>query len=128
MLSALGCHAERSEASAVPSHGKRMQMLRFAQNDRRCTIPPMRDYYVYIMASRSRTLYTGVTSNLERRVAQHKLKLLPGFTAPYRIERLVYFEHHGDIRAAIQREKQIKGWIREMPWRGRRGSNPRPHA
>jgi putative endonuclease len=73
----------------------------------------MRDYYVYIMASRSRTLYTGVASNLERRVAQHKLKLLPEFTAQYRIERLVYFEHHGDIRAAIQREKQIKGWIRE---------------
>jgi putative endonuclease len=73
----------------------------------------MRDYYVYIVASRSRTLYTGVTSNLERRVAQHKLKLLPGFTSEYRIERLVYFEHCGDIRAAIQREKQIKGWIRE---------------
>jgi putative endonuclease len=73
----------------------------------------MRDYYVYVMASRSRTLYTGVTNNLERRVAQHKLKLLPGFTTRYRINRLVYFEHHGDIRAAIQREKQIKGWTRE---------------
>ena len=71
------------------------------------------NYYVYIMASRSRTLYTGVTNNLERRVAQHKLKLLPGFTTQYRIERLVYFEQHGDIRAAIQREKQIKGWTRE---------------
>jgi len=73
----------------------------------------MRDYYVYILASRSRTLYTGVTNNLERRVAQHKLKLLPGFATRYRIDRLVYFEHSGDIRAAIQREKQIKGWIRE---------------
>ena len=73
----------------------------------------MKDYYAYIVASRSRTLYTGVTSNLERRVAQHKLKLLPGFTARYRIERLVYLEHHGDIHAAIQREKQIKGWVRE---------------
>jgi len=91
-------HAERSE---------------WAQNDRGCTITPMKDYYVYIVASRSRTLYTGVTSNLGRRVAQHKMKLLPGFTARYRIERLVYFEHHGDIHAAIQREKQIKGWIRE---------------
>jgi putative endonuclease len=65
------------------------------------------------MASRSRTLYTGVTNNLEKRVAQDKLKLLPGFTAKYRIDRLVYFEQHGDIRAAIQREKQIKGWTRE---------------
>jgi putative endonuclease len=72
----------------------------------------MKDYYVYIMASRSRTLYTGVTNNLERRVSQHKLKLLPGFTALYRIDRLVYFEHHGDIREAIRREKQIKGWTR----------------
>jgi len=73
----------------------------------------MKDYYVYTMASRSRTLYTGVTNNLERRVAQHKLKLVSGFTARYRVDRLVYFEHNGDIRAAIQREKQIKGWTRE---------------
>ena len=72
----------------------------------------LKTYYVYIMASRSRTLYTGVTNNLERRVPQHKLKLLPGFTAHYRIDRLVYFEHHGDIREAIRREKQIKGWTR----------------
>jgi len=91
----------------------KLLILRFAQNDRSCTIPPMKDYYVYIMASRSRTLYPGVSNNLERRVAQHKQKLLPGFTAEYRIDRLVCFEHLGDIRAAIQREKQIKGWIRE---------------
>jgi putative endonuclease len=68
--------------------------------------------YVYIMASRSRTLYTGVTSNLERRVAQHKGKVIAGFTTRYRIERLVYFETWNDIRGAIQREKQIKGWRR----------------
>jgi putative endonuclease len=60
------------------------------------------------MASRSRTLYTGVTNNLERRVSQHKLKLVPGFTARYNINRLVYDEHHGDIREAIRREKQLK--------------------
>ena len=68
--------------------------------------------YVYIMASRSRTLYTGVTNNLERRVAEHKRHLAPGFTDRYRIERLVYFETWGRIRDAIQREKQIKGWRR----------------
>jgi len=64
------------------------------------------------MASRSRTLYTGVTANLERRVAEHKRHLLPGFTSRYRAERLVYFETWGHIRDAIQREKQIKGWRR----------------
>jgi len=68
--------------------------------------------YVYIMASRSRRLYTGVTNNLERRVAEHKRHLAPGFTDRYRIERLVYFETWGRIRDAIQREKQIKGWRR----------------
>jgi putative endonuclease len=65
------------------------------------------------MASKSRTLYTGVTSNLERRVLQHKGKLLPGFTARYNIDRLVYFEGFGDVLAAITREKQIKSWSRK---------------
>ena len=69
-------------------------------------------YYTYIVASRSRTLYTGVTNNLERRVFQHRHGLLPGFTARYNISRLVYFEAGGDIVAAIAREKQIKSWGR----------------
>jgi putative endonuclease len=69
-------------------------------------------YFVYVMASKSRTLYTGVTNNLERRVLQHKSKRAPGFTQEYNINRLVYFETFGDVRAAIQREKQIKGWLR----------------
>jgi putative endonuclease len=64
------------------------------------------------MASRSRTLYTGVTSNLERRVLEHKRHLTPGFTSHYRIERVVYFETWGHIRDAIGREKQIKSWRR----------------
>lgn len=72
----------------------------------------MKTLYVYIMAGKFRTLYTGVTNNLERRVLQHKLKLTPGFTSKYHIDRLVHFETFGDIRAAIQREKQIKGWLR----------------
>jgi len=72
----------------------------------------MRQYYVYIMTNKSRTLYTGVTNNLERRVHEHKQKLIPGFTIKYNISRLVFFESTQDIRAAIEREKQIKGWLR----------------
>ncbi len=72
----------------------------------------MKSYYVYIMSNNTRTLYTGVTNNLEKRVLQHKRKLLPGFTRQYNLNRLVYYETFGDIRAAIQREKQIKGWLR----------------
>jgi putative endonuclease len=73
----------------------------------------LKTYYVYIMASKSRALYTGVTSNLERRVLQHRGKLLPGFTARYNINRLVYYEVFGEILAAIAREKQIKSWGRK---------------
>ena len=64
------------------------------------------------MTNKSRTLYTGVTNDLERRVYEHKQKLVPGFTAKYNITRLVYFEVTQDIQAAIAREKQIKGWLR----------------
>jgi putative endonuclease len=72
----------------------------------------MKRYYVYILASRSRRLYTGVTSNLARRVTQHKQDLIAGFTCQYKIHRLVYYEVTNDVRAAIAREKQIKGWLR----------------
>ncbi len=73
----------------------------------------LKTYYVYILASASRTLYTGVTSNLERRVLQHRRKLIPGFTSRYNINRLVCFEVFHDVLAAIAREKQIKSWRRE---------------
>jgi putative endonuclease len=72
-----------------------------------------KNYYVYIMTNHSGTLYTGVTNNLERRVYQHKHKTVKGFTRKYNITQLVYFEHTHDIRAAILREKEIKGWLRE---------------
>ena len=72
----------------------------------------MRTYYVYMMASRSRVLYTGVTNDLARRVDEHKRSLLPGFTSRYHITRLVYFEQFDDVRDAIAREKQLKGWFR----------------
>ena len=72
----------------------------------------MRQYYVYIMSNQSKTLYTGVTNNLTLRVAQHEHKLVPGFTSRYNMTKLVYAETTNDIRAAIIREKQIKGWLR----------------
>ncbi len=75
-------------------------------------MPKRREFFVYIMANRSRTLYTGVTNDLFRRVYEHKHKLIRGFTARYHIDRLVYYEVFSDVRQAILREKQIKGWRR----------------
>jgi putative endonuclease len=69
-------------------------------------------YYVYVLASRSRVLYVGVTNDLERRLFEHKSKLVPGFTSKYDVDRLVFFESTPDVYSAIQREKQIKGWRR----------------
>ena len=71
-----------------------------------------KQYFVYIMASKSRRLYIGVTNNLERRVFKHKTKSIAGFTAQYNIDRFVYFADTGDVVAAIEREKQLKGWLR----------------
>ena len=72
-----------------------------------------RTYCVYILASRSRTLYTGVTSNIHKRIQQHREGRAPGFTSQYRVHRLVHYETYGDVKAAIGREKEIKGWRRE---------------
>ena len=71
-----------------------------------------KQYYVYIMASRTRVLYTGVTNDLERRVREHKAKQYAGFTSRYNITRLVYAEGFSSIRQAIAFEKQIKNWTR----------------
>ena len=80
-------------------------------------------YYVYILANRSRTLYTGVTNDLQRRIVEHANGVVPGFTSRYRIFRLVHFELFGDVRAAIAREKEIKGWRREKKiWLVERGN------
>jgi putative endonuclease len=75
--------------------------------------PLMSDYYVYLLASRSRTLYIGVTNELRRRVHQHKTGQIRGFTSRYNIDRLVHFETFSDIRDAKKREKQLKGWLRQ---------------
>ena len=71
-----------------------------------------RTYYVYIMASPSGTLYTGVTNDLKRRVYEHKHKIISGFTAKYNVTQLVFYEETNDIQTALARERQIKGWVR----------------
>ena len=71
-----------------------------------------RTFFVYIMTNRSKTLYTGVTNSLVRRVREHKARRGFGFAAKYRVDRLVYFERFQDVRDAIEREKRIKGWLR----------------
>ena len=71
-------------------------------------------YYVYFLTNwNHRVLYTGVTNNLQRRVYEHRHELADGFAKKYHVHKLVYFETTTDIRAAIEREKQIKGWSRE---------------
>jgi putative endonuclease len=69
-------------------------------------------FWVYIVASKNGTIYTGMTNNLDRRVSEHKQHLISGFTAKYDCSRLVCFEEHSAPRSAIAREKQIKGWLR----------------
>jgi len=72
----------------------------------------MKTYYVYILASRSGVLYVGIANDLETRVAQHKAKRIPGFTAKYNCNRLVWYESFSDVNEAIAAEKRIKGWRR----------------
>jgi putative endonuclease len=73
----------------------------------------MKTLYVYIMASKSGTLYVGVTSDIKRRIYEHKQHLIGGFTDKYNVDRLLYVERIGDPASAINREKQIKRWRRE---------------
>jgi putative endonuclease len=86
------CHPERSEGSMHPAREH--------------------NYYVYIMTNRSKTLYTGVSNNLFRRVWEHKQGVGAGFCTKYRLDRLAYFERFQYVGNAITREKQIKGWLR----------------
>ena len=73
-----------------------------------------RCYYVYILASKiGGTLYIGVTSDLIRRVAEHKLQLVESFTKEYGVVKLIYFEQFGDPENAIKREKRLKKWKRD---------------
>jgi putative endonuclease len=73
----------------------------------------MREYFVYILASRSRVLYVGVTNDLARRIWEHRNKEASGFTSQYNVTRLVHCETFPTARQAIAREKQLKGWRRD---------------
>ena len=84
----------------------------------------MHQYYVYIMTNKSKTLYVGITNNMERRVYEHKNSLIDGFTKKYHINKLVYFEETNDVIEAIAREKQIKGWLRAKKITLIESSNP----
>ncbi len=73
----------------------------------------MKQYYVYILASKKNgTLYIGITSNLVKRIYEHKQALVEGFTKKYNVHRLVYYETTNDINSAIHREKCLKKWNR----------------
>ena len=73
-----------------------------------------RKYYVYILASKKYgTIYIGQTNNLIRRVAEHKSGLIKGFTQKYKVNKLVYYEETNYINNSIEREKQLKGWLRK---------------
>ena len=75
-------------------------------------LAPRKSYFVYIMSNRSKTLYTGITNRLMRRVAQHKRGEGSVFPSKYKLDRLVYLERYEDVHRAIGREKEIKGWLR----------------
>ena len=73
----------------------------------------MNNYYVYILSNKSnKVLYIGVTNDLQRRVYEHKNKLIEGFTSKYNINKLLHYESTTDIKSAIEREKQLKSWSR----------------
>jgi len=84
----------------------------------------MRRYYVYLMASKSRVLYVGVTNDIWRSVRERKSDLNPGFPCKYCVHRLVYFESFKYVGNAIAREKRIQGWLREKKVAFIRSDNP----
>lgn len=73
----------------------------------------MSQYYVYIVSSNSKRIYIGVTNDLERRLYEHKNKIIKGFTSRYNMDKLVYYEIFTSPQQAITRETQLKGWLRE---------------
>ena len=85
---------------------------------------PNRSYFVYVVASLSGTLYTGVTNNLPRRIFEHKQRTDEGFTKTYGCDRLIHFEAFHDVNQAIEREKEIKGWRRSKKQALVKTSNP----
>jgi putative endonuclease len=86
----------------------------------------MKTYFVYILTNKNnRVLYTGITGNLERRVYEHKNKMVGGFTKKYNVYKLVYFEEFSNSIDAIEAEKKIKGWLRIKKLKLIESINPR---
>ena len=83
------------------------------------------EYFVYIVCSNSGTLYIGMTNNIYRRALQHKNGEIDGFASKYGCDRLVYYEGFDDVRKAIDREKQLKGWVRRKKIALIESKNPR---
>ena len=74
----------------------------------------MNQYYVYILTNwNNKVMYIGVTNDLSRRIYEHRNKLVKSFTSRYNVDKLVYYEYTSDVKAAIEREKQLKGWVRK---------------
>ncbi|MEK7149630.1 MAG: GIY-YIG nuclease family protein [Patescibacteria group bacterium] len=85
----------------------------------------MNSYYVYIMANfKNTTFYIGVSNDLQRRLYEHKNKLIKGFTSKYNLNKLVYFEETNDVKFALWREKQLKNWHREWKINLIKSQNP----
>jgi len=82
-------------------------------------------YFAYIMSSQRRVLYVGISSNLPLRVWQHKTGAIEGFTSKYHVAQLVYYECFENVRDAIHREKEIKGWVRQKKIALIEGVNPK---
>jgi putative endonuclease len=83
-----------------------------------------KSYYVYILSSFKKVLYIGITSNLRKRIWEHKEGVVPGFTQKYNIKMLVYYEVYDDPVTAINREKQLKKWRREKKLKLIESANP----
>ncbi|PIZ55682.1 endonuclease [bacterium (Candidatus Torokbacteria) CG_4_10_14_0_2_um_filter_35_8] len=85
-----------------------------------------RQFYIYILTNQRHTiLYIGVTNDLKRRIQEHKSKFIPGFTKRYNIDKLVYYEFYNNIKDAIYREEQIKGWTKEKKIKLIESKNPK---
>ena len=85
----------------------------------------MNTYYVYILTNwNNKVMYIGVTNHLQRRLQQHSLGVNSGFTRKYNVHKLVYYETTSDIKAAINREKELKGWRRDRKNRLVASANP----
>ena len=85
----------------------------------------MNEYYVYLLTNKHNTvLYTGVTNDLSRRIGEHQAKQIKGFTNRYNVTKLVYYEGFSDIREALEREKEIKGWVRAKKYALIEAENP----